>query len=61
MLYVAGLCAIVAVAVGAAALRSFQAEAALKMKAGPLGQARPGGLVHLMGRVAPQEELLASP
>jgi len=61
VIYLAVLAVVAAVAMGFLALRAFQAQAALKMKAGPLDHARPGGMVHLMGRVAPMGELLESP
>ncbi|MGC4118601.1 MAG: hypothetical protein QM765_29395 [Myxococcales bacterium] len=46
---------------GLLALRAWQTSQALHMKAGPLETARPGGMVHVMGRVAPSEHLLTSP
>ncbi|HEY3447611.1 MAG TPA: GIDE domain-containing protein [Myxococcales bacterium] len=57
----AAAAAIAAVILGLLALRAWQAQQVLKMKAGPLGTARPGGMVNVMGRVAPQDEVLTSP
>lgn len=61
MLYLAGLFAVAAVVAGLLAFRAFQSQAALKLKAGPLENAVPGGMVHVMGRVVPLDELLSSP